>query len=191
MWALLIIKALKRKARCSNKYICGQLLWLLLYILESLLTQMSREKRTKAHNRNAPSGKSRFIISKKAIQTLDIHLDITTMMKFHTQLTPKWKHLCYCNTLLYKILWMLTSQSSSSLVLCKYLTRHFIDVLLVQCSGSINASCAGGECNYNASWVVEGDSVTFMVSARTASNTWVGIGFSDDQLMVSSLEIKR
>jgi len=86
---------------------------------------------------------------------------------------------------------MLTSQSSSFLVLCKYLTRHFIDVLPVQCSGSINASCAGGECNYNASWVVEGDSVTFTVSARTASNTWVSIGFSDDQFMVSSLEVKK
>ena len=76
-------------------------------------------------------------------------------------------------------------------MLCKYLTRHFIDVPLVQCSGSINDSCAGGECNYNASWVVEADSVTFMVSARTASNTWVAIGFSDDQLMVSSLEVKK
>ena len=55
---------------------------------------------------------------------------------------------------------------------------------IVQCSGSINAGCAGGACNYNASWVVEGDSVTFTVTARTASNTWVGIGFSDDRLMV-------
>ena len=61
--------------------------------------------------------------------------------------------------------------------------------LTVQCSGSINASCADGACNYNASWVVEGDSVTFTVSARTASNTWVGIGFSDDQLMVRTLDV--
>ena len=73
-------------------------------------------------------------------------------------------------------------------MLCKYFTRHFFQIFLyiltVQCSGSINASCAGGACNYNASWVVEGDSVTFTLSARTTSNTWVGIGFSDDQLMV-------
>ena len=71
----------------------------------------------------------------------------------------------------------------------KTLLPHFPPHLTVQCSGSVNASCAGGACNYNASWVVEGDSVTFTVSARTASNTWVGICFSDDQLMVRRQQV--
>ena len=44
----------------------------------------------------------------------------------------------------------------------------------------------GGTC-YTASYAVQrDDSVTFTVSARTPGNTWVGLGVSDDQFMVSA-----
>ena len=55
-------------------------------------------------------------------------------------------------------------------------------VPLVQCSGSINVGC-DPVCDYQATWTVEGNNVRFTVSAQTTG--WVGIGFSDDQLMVS------
>ena len=43
-----------------------------------------------------------------------------------------------------------------------------------------------GTC-YTASYAVQrDDSVTFIVSARTPANTWVGLGVSDDRLMVSA-----
>ena len=49
--------------------------------------------------------------------------------------------------------------------------------ILVQCSGSIDVG------TLQANWTVQGDSVEFIVSAQTTG--WVGIGFSNDQLMVS------
>jgi len=53
---------------------------------------------------------------------------------------------------------------------------------LVQCSGSIDVGC-DPVCDYQATWTVEGNNVRFTVSAQTTG--WVGIGFSNDQLMVS------
>ena len=65
------------------------------------------------------------------------------------------------------------------------------ELLLVglPCRGILgNLSCdADGSCNYTASYAVQpDDSVTFIVSARTADNTWVALGVSDDQIMVSA-----
>ena len=58
------------------------------------------------------------------------------------------------------------------------------------CNGTLGSlSCdntADGTC-YTASYAVQqDDSVTFTVSARTPANTWVGLGVSDDQRMVST-----
>ena len=53
------------------------------------------------------------------------------------------------------------------------------------CSGQATAGCVGGTCAYTARWTVKGDYVLFNVSARISTNTWVAIGFSDDNLMVS------
>ena len=60
----------------------------------------------------------------------------------------------------------------------------------VSCCGVLgNLSCddeADGTC-YTASYAVQpDDSVTFIVSARTPNNTWVALGVSDDQFMVSA-----
>ena len=45
---------------------------------------------------------------------------------------------------------------------------------------------ADGTC-YIASYAVQrDDSITFTISARTPGNTWVGLGVSDDQMMVSA-----
>ena len=60
----------------------------------------------------------------------------------------------------------------------------------VPCCGVLgNLSCdnaTDGTC-YTASYAVQpDDSVTFTVSARTPANTWVGLGVSDDQFMVSA-----
>ena len=55
--------------------------------------------------------------------------------------------------------------------------------------GGINCG-ADGSCNYAASYAVQQDnSVTFFISARTSPNTWVGIGVSDDQMMVSDVKL--
>ena len=64
-----------------------------------------------------------------------------------------------------------------------------VDVPL-PCHGTLGSlSCddvADGTC-YTASYAVQpDDSVTFTVSARTPANTWVGLGVSDDQRMVST-----
>ena len=61
----------------------------------------------------------------------------------------------------------------------------------VPCNGTLGSlSCddvADGTC-YTASYAVQpDDSVTFTVSARTPANTWVGLGVSDDQRMVSTV----
>ena len=58
------------------------------------------------------------------------------------------------------------------------------------CNGALGSlSCdnpTDGTC-YTASYAVQpDDSVTFTVSARTPANTWVGLGVSDDQMMVSA-----
>ena len=58
------------------------------------------------------------------------------------------------------------------------------------CCGVLgNLSCgvaADGTC-YTASYAVQpDDSVTFIISARTPDNTWVGLGVSDDRFMVSA-----
>ena len=60
----------------------------------------------------------------------------------------------------------------------------------VPCNGALGSlSCddvADGTC-YTASYAVQpDDSVTFIVSARTPANTWVGLGVSDDRFMVSA-----
>ena len=43
---------------------------------------------------------------------------------------------------------------------------------------------SGGDCPYQAEWVVSGDSVRFRVSSNVAASNWVAIGFSNDQRMV-------
>ena len=51
---------------------------------------------------------------------------------------------------------------------------------------AINCDANGQSCDYKASFAVqEDDSITITMSAITAANTWVGIGVSDDQMMVS------
>ena len=42
---------------------------------------------------------------------------------------------------------------------------------------------SGGDCPYQAEWVVSGDSVRFRVSSNVAASNWVAIGFSNDQRM--------
>ena len=65
-----------------------------------------------------------------------------------------------------------------------------VDALPADCLGVLGSlSCddaADGMC-YTASYAVQpDDSVTFTISARTPANTWVGLGVSDDQFMVSA-----
>ena len=48
------------------------------------------------------------------------------------------------------------------------------------CSGNVTFSDGG----HNVSWVINGDTATFTVTSSTPSNTWAGLGFSFDQLMV-------
>ena len=51
---------------------------------------------------------------------------------------------------------------------------------------AINCDANGQSCDYKASFAVqEDDSITITVSAIIPANTWVGIGVSDDQMMVS------
>ena len=53
------------------------------------------------------------------------------------------------------------------------------------CTGRFSTSCdAQGVCDYSATWTRRGDSVDFEVSARVELGRWVGIGFSDDRMMV-------
>ena len=68
--------------------------------------------------------------------------------------------------------------------------KELLLVGTLPCRGVLgNLSCgdaADGLC-YTASYAVQpDDSVTFTVSARTPGNTWVGLGVSDDQFMVSA-----
>jgi len=63
------------------------------------------------------------------------------------------------------------------------LTTSSILIILAQCSGSVDVGCSSQVCEFQANWTVQGDSVEFSVSAQTTG--WVGIGFSDDQFMVS------
>ena len=55
------------------------------------------------------------------------------------------------------------------------------------CQGGFSTGCTGLTCDYRASWVVRGGNVDFNISARTldSATQWVGIGFSNDRLMVS------
>ena len=59
----------------------------------------------------------------------------------------------------------------------------------VPCNGTLGSlSCdnTADETCYTASYAVQqDDSVTFIVSARVAAYMWVGLGVSDDQMMVS------
>ena len=58
--------------------------------------------------------------------------------------------------------------------------------VITACSATFNHSCNGESCNYNGYYEVQDDDfVFFTISARTDLNTWVGIGFSEDQSMVS------
>ena len=52
------------------------------------------------------------------------------------------------------------------------------------CSSGISHNCDGDICDYSASWSISGDDITFEVRAMTTG--WVGIGFSNDQFMVSN-----
>ena len=53
------------------------------------------------------------------------------------------------------------------------------------CTSGFNTSCnAQGVCKYKATWTVRGDFVDFTVSAQVEEAQWVGIGFSEDTLMV-------
>ena len=60
------------------------------------------------------------------------------------------------------------------------------NVLTATCQDSVGALCdpQGENCAYNANWTVRGDLISFEVRATTVG--WVGIGFSDDQMMVST-----
>ena len=51
---------------------------------------------------------------------------------------------------------------------------------------AINCDANGQSCDYTARYAVQpDDSITITISAMTAANMWVGIGVSDDQMMVS------
>ena len=76
-------------------------------------------------------------------------------------------------------------------------TIRFNNELLLSFLGTLPANCLGvlggincnadGSCTYTASYAVQqDDSVTFIVSAWTPANTWVGLAVSDDQFMVSA-----
>ena len=45
------------------------------------------------------------------------------------------------------------------------------------------AGCRGTECQYNASWKIIGNDISFIVSAKTGEDEWIGIGFSRNQVM--------
>ena len=66
---------------------------------------------------------------------------------------------------------------------------HLAVTLPANCSGLLGSfNCdSDGLCAYTASYEVQQDnSITFIVSARTSPFSWVGIGVSDDQRMVSA-----
>ena len=59
-----------------------------------------------------------------------------------------------------------------------------------QCQGGFSTGCdKQGRCDYRATWLIVGEEAEFTVSARTSgsSTEWVGIGFSNDRMMVSDL----
>ena len=64
-----------------------------------------------------------------------------------------------------------------------------VDTLPSNCLGvlgSLHCDNATNETCYTASYAVQRDnSVVFLISARTPASTWVGLGVSDDQRMVS------
>ena len=55
---------------------------------------------------------------------------------------------------------------------------------------AINCDADGQSCDYKASFAVqEDDSITItIIYAFTPANSWVGIGVSDDQMMVSYMQ---
>ena len=59
-----------------------------------------------------------------------------------------------------------------------------------RCEGEFSTGCRNldGICTYKATWVVRGERVDFTVSARVSQSQWVGIGFSNDRLMVSPVQ---
>jgi len=63
----------------------------------------------------------------------------------------------------------------------------YIDLSVDNCMGSWSTGCIGdgNNCTYKATWMVLGDvhKVFFAVKAHTTG--WVGIGFSDNNMMVS------
>ena len=53
---------------------------------------------------------------------------------------------------------------------------------------AINCDANGESCDYTASFAVQqDDSITITMSAMTGANMWVGIGVSDNQMMVGML----
>ena len=70
---------------------------------------------------------------------------------------------------------------------------HIAAVFPSACLGqlaAINCDASGQSCDYIASYAVQpDDSITITISAMTAANMWVGIGVSDDQMMVSVVYI--
>ena len=85
---------------------------------------------------------------------------------------------------------MFTSLEQTFLCLDVSVKELFLVGLPANCLGVLGSlSCddeADGTC-YTASYAVQpDDSVTFIVSARTPANTWVGLGVSDDRFMVSA-----
>ena len=74
-------------------------------------------------------------------------------------LSPPSLHLCHSQTLFF----LLSMWPSSP----------------APCSGNLSAQSG----NYQASYIVQGSNVLFSISARTEG--WVGIGVSDDRIMVS------
>ena len=58
------------------------------------------------------------------------------------------------------------------------------------CTGRFSTTCdAQGVCDYSATWTRRGDFVDFEVSARVELGRWVGIGFSDDRMMVRAYSL--
>ena len=86
---------------------------------------------------------------------------------------PGWSTLCFITLLCVAAVPWTASQSTE---------------VITACSATFNHSCDGDSCSYYGYYEVQGDDyVFFTVTAQTDPGTWVGIGFSSDQSMVSIL----
>ena len=69
------------------------------------------------------------------------------------------------------------------ILLRKCISFEYSVVFCTECTGSYNAT--GNDPNWSVQWTVREDMIDFNVSALTTG--WVGIGFSENDLMVSTL----